>query len=153
MYVTVLFAHSWLRWVILLLVALVVVFAAARRGPGANGKTPAERFSVFAIIALDIQLLLGLLLYVFLTPHMANLLNNGAAVMHNKVLRYWSVEHVFGMIVVLALAHIGRVKIRKASTWEMKNKRALIWFGIVLLILVVTSPWPFMPYARPWIRM
>ena len=32
MYVTVLFAHSWLRWIILLLVALVVVFAAARRG-------------------------------------------------------------------------------------------------------------------------
>ena len=95
MYEPILIAHSWLRWIILLLVALVVASAVARRGPGANGKTPAERFSIFAIIAIDIQLIFGLVLYVFLSPHMANLLNNGSAVMKNKVLRFWSVEHIF----------------------------------------------------------
>ena len=85
MYEPILIAHSWLRWIILLLVALVVVSAAARRGPGASGKTPAERFSIFAIMAIDIQLLLGLVLYIFLTPHMANLLNGAGAIMGRSV--------------------------------------------------------------------
>lgn len=152
MYEPILIAHSWLRWIILLLVALVVASALARRAPGASGRTPAERFSIFAIIALDIQLLLGLLLYIFLTPHMANLLNSGSAIMKNKVLRFWSVEHIFGMIVVIVLAHIGRVKIRKAASWELKNKCALAWFGVVLLILLITMPWSFLPYARPMFR-
>ena len=153
MYQTLLFAHSWLRWIVVLLVLLVVVAAIAKKVADANGRTAAVRLSPFAIIAIDIQFLIGIVLYVFLTPHMANLLQSGGAVMRNSVLRYWSVEHAFGMIILTALAHIGRVKMKKAATPELANKRALVWFGIVLAILLITMPWPFMPYMRPLVRM
>ena len=36
------------------------------------------------------------------------------------------------MIVAIALAHVGRVRVRKATDSESKHKRALIFFGLSL---------------------
>jgi hypothetical protein len=68
MYTAVLALHSWLRWVVLLLGILAVVRGIA----GASGRrrwTPAdERAGLFFTIALDVQLLIGLLLYFVFSP-------------------------------------------------------------------------------------
>ena len=57
-----------------------------------------------------------------------------------------------GMIVAIALAHVGRVRIRKAPDSESRHKRALIFFGLSLLVMLLSIPWPIGPGARSLFR-
>ena len=67
-YAPVLFLHSWGRW-IALVAAVGTVLAAIRRRDGA-----AERWGLIAMTALDVQMLLGLLLYFLVSPNMQEIL-------------------------------------------------------------------------------
>jgi hypothetical protein len=60
------------------------------------------------IITLDTQFLVGLGLYAFLSPFTKIAFQDFAGAITNGSLRFWSVEHIAGMIVGIALAHIGR---------------------------------------------
>ena len=66
MYLTVLLLHSWLRW-LALVAGIGATFAAF--GKGAPRLRSAERWGLIFMIALDLQLLLGLLLYGRLSPY------------------------------------------------------------------------------------
>jgi hypothetical protein len=72
--------------------------------------------------------------------------------MTNANLRFWSVEHIAGMIVGIALAHIGRVKVQKASTDLSKHVIATIFFGLALVAIISSIPWPGETVGRPLIR-
>ena len=50
------------------------------------------------------------------------------------------------------LAHIGRARIRKASDSESRHKRALVFFGLSLLVMLLSIPWPIGPGARSLFR-
>ena len=50
------------------------------------------------------------------------------------------------------LAHVGRVRIRKAPDSESRHKRALVFFGLALLVLLLSMPWPIGPGARSLFR-
>ena len=68
MYTTVLALHSWLRWAVVLLVLIAIVRALAA-GAGRRPWLPLDdRLGLFFIIVLDVQLLLGLVLYFVLSP-------------------------------------------------------------------------------------
>ena len=149
MYTAVLMVHSWLRWAVLIAGLLAFV-----RGATAGGRpwTPADdRWSRWFIIAVDIQVLLGLLLYFALSPFTREALGDFGAAMKNSGLRFWAVEHTFGMIVGVALAHAGAVKIRKAPS-SRKHRAAMIFFGLALVAIVASIPWPGMPAGRPLFR-
>lgn len=153
LYPTLLTLHSWDRWIVLLLgVALVVgakliwIFRQGEWGPRN------DRISLFFIIAADIQLLLGIALYA-LTPYFSAFTSDPGAAMGNPVTRFWAMEHGFGMIIAIVLAHVGRVAVKKAQTSHAKAKRAAILFGLALLIMLITTPWPFMEYGRPLFRL
>jgi hypothetical protein len=151
MYAVVLTIHSWLRW----LVILAGVFAFVRAARGASNRsawTPADEKSGFWFItALDLQLLLGLVLYVFLSPFTHAAFGDIGAAMKNSGLRFWLVEHPFGVIVGLALAHIGRARARKTDSLR-RHKVVAIFFGLALIALLISIPWPGTPAARPLLR-
>lgn len=148
LYRTLLVLHSWDRWimVVLLLATLVLALKNRPRGEWTPGQ---DRLSLFLTISADLQLLLGILLYGIVGPWLSMLMKNPGAAMGDRVARYWVVEHVFGMIIVIVLIHIGRAKIKRAESPQRRNHHALIFFGIALLIMLLSMPWPFMPYARP----
>jgi predicted membrane channel-forming protein YqfA (hemolysin III family) len=152
MYRLLLALHSWDRWIVLLLgIALVgsaMLISLFRRGDW--GRTN-ERLSLFFIISADIQLLLGIGLYA-LTPYFSAFTSDPGAAMGNAVTRFWAMEHGFGMIVAIVLAHVGRIAVKKAQTSPAKAKRAAWLFGIAVLIMLITTPWPFMEYGRPLLR-
>jgi hypothetical protein len=152
MYMPVLLVHSWLRWVVL----LVALLAIARAVSGVNTRRPwtpdDDKAGKWFITALDVQFLLGLLLYIGLSPVTASAFVDMAAAMKDASIRFFAVEHPTGMIVGIALAHVGRVRIRKASDSESRHKRALIFFGLSLLIILASIPWPFGPGARSLFR-
>jgi hypothetical protein len=102
-------------------------------------------------MALDVQVLLGLVLYFFFSTFPAQLLHDFGGVMKDSHLRFWAVEHGFGMLVGVALAHIGRARTRKADSLR-RHKVAAIFFGLALLAVALSVPWPGTPNGRPWVR-
>jgi hypothetical protein len=151
MYFAVLGLHSWLRWAIVILGVVAVVRALGGRG-GRPWSPGDEAIGRWLVIAIDVQFLLGLLLYAFLSPITRVAFADFGGAMANAGLRFWAVEHLLGVVVATALAHVGRVKIRNANSDRRKHGLAATFFGIALIILLASIPWPGMPAGRPLFR-
>jgi hypothetical protein len=150
MYSIILLLHSWLRWAVLLAGFVVVARALAR---GGRPWTPTdERAGSWFVITLDLQFLLGALLYFALSPITRQAFDDFGAAMRTSGIRFWAVEHLFGMVIAIALAHVGKSRIRKAATDARRHRLALIFFGLALLAVLVSIPWPAMPNGRPLFR-
>src|ERR1043165_4140378 len=96
MYTTVLILHSWIRWVAL--VAVIGALFAAVRGRVEGSQSVADRWGLVAMMALDIQLLLGLLLYLVVSPNMAEIRAHFGEAMRTAQLRFWAVAHISAML-------------------------------------------------------
>jgi hypothetical protein len=149
MFTALLFLHSWLRWVVLA-AGVAAVFSAL--GKDTRAVQGAERWGLIFMIALDTQLLLGLLLYGLFSPMTGQAMQDFGAAMGNPVLRFWAVEHLTLMMGAVVLAHVGRVLARKTTDIERRRKRLLVCFAIALLLVLAGIPWPGMPAARPLFR-
>src|SRR5262245_49486355 len=137
MYSIVLFLHSWLRWAAILLgLAATAVVATA---PGTDRS---EKTGLFFMIVMDLQLLLGLLLYALLSPTTTALFGDFGAAMRDPVARFWAVEHPTMMIAAVVFAHLGRVLARKATTPAARRTRLLVCFGIASLRMIARTPSP-----------
>ena len=151
-YSILLIAHSWLRWVVLAAALLAFVRSAAARS-GARGWSRADdRFGHVFVSLLDLQMLLGLILYFFASPLLATIRQHLSEAMRDDSMRYWFLEHPFGMLIAIALAHVGRARIKKAGDPRRKHRLAMIFFGLALVAIVVSLPWPGMTTGRPLIR-
>ena len=150
-YAAALTVHSYLRW----LVILAGLMAFVRAASGASGRkpwTPADdRAGFWFVTSLYAHFLLGILLYAVLSPftHLAFADFGGA--MKNPGVRFWAVEHPAGMLIGLALAHIGRVRTRKTDLLR-RHKVAAIFFGLALAVILASIPWPGTPTGRPLLR-
>jgi hypothetical protein len=149
MYTAVLMIHSWLRWAVL--IAGLIAFMRAATAGGRPWTPTDDRSARWFTIVLDIQVLLGLLLYFGLSPFTREALGDFGAAMKSSGLRFWAVEHTFGMIIGVALAHVGAVKARKAPS-SRKHRVAMIFFGLAMLAILASVPWPGMPAGRPLFR-
>jgi hypothetical protein len=149
-YSTVLAIHSWVRWAVLL-TALAAVGRAAMAGGRPWTRTDDRAGRLFSI-TLDIQFLLGILLYFALSPFTRQAMQDFGLAMRTTGLRFWAVEHVLGMVIALALAHIGRGRIRKAADDRKRHRAALVFYTLALLAILVSIPWPGMPTGRPLLR-
>ena len=105
------------------------------------------------MISLDVQLLLGVLLYVALSPFTAEAMRDFGAAMKNPGLRFFAVEHVTLMLGAIILAHVGRVMARKAKTADARRMRLLMCFGLATLLMLLAIPWPGMASGRPLFRI
>ena len=151
MYTTVLFLHSWIRWIAL--VATVGVTLAALRGKVEGERSVADRWGIVAMMALDLQMLLGLLLYFGLSPNMREILNHFGESMQRADTRFYAVEHVTAMFIAIVLSHVGRVLARKAATPAAKRTRLLVTFGLATILIIVGMPWPGRPGGRDLFRL
>jgi hypothetical protein len=153
MYTVLIILHSWLRWAVVL-VGLVAVFSAisgrsSGRAWGPQDDTAGRFYTVF----FDVQVIIGLLLYLFASPIITMARQHMAESMANDVTRFWLIEHPFGMIVALALAHVGRVRVRRAVTDRSRFGRAAVFYGLSLLIALLATPWPGLAHGRSLFRL
>jgi hypothetical protein len=152
MYPAVLLVHSWLRWVVLLSGLFVVIRAvsgAIRHRPWG----PADDRGVrLYSVSLDVQLLLGLVLYFLLSPITSAALSDFGAAFQSSGLRFWAVEHVFGMIVAVILTYRGKVRVRAIGDPVRKHRVAAVFFTLALVAILASIPWPGTPNARPLFR-
>jgi len=132
--------HSALRWVVLALLVVTLVKAWQNRN---NTFTSGQgKLGLFTMISMHIQLVLGLALYM-MKGWMSMLGQPG--VMQNTVMRFFTVEHLVGMLLGILFGTLGHSLVKRAKTDEMKYKRQLRYFGLALLIIVASIPWPFRP--------
>lgn len=135
--------HNVLRWAVLLL----GIWAIVRASLGVMNKseyTETDRKSaLFLLIASHTQLLLGLLLY-FLGPWFGELIHNTSEVMKTAPLRFFVVEHFFGMLLAIVMVHIGYTKTKRHTEADKKFRSSLIYFSIGLIIILLSIPWPFL---------
>ena len=148
MYSITLAAHNVMRWVVVVL----AIYALVRIYMGMFGKkewSDSDRKALsFYSIGLDIQLLLGLLLYFVVSPFMAGIRANFAAAMSDSNLRFFAVEHVSVMILAVVLGHVAVIMARRADTSSSKFRRGAIWLTLSVLAVLVAIPWqrPLLPH-------
>lgn len=149
LYGIVLLIHSLLRWVVL--AAGVYAIYAALRGVRQREAYSDVQHQVgrWFVSSLHINLLLGVLLYVVLSPLTLPAFSDMAGTMKTSALRFFVVEHPTGMVLGTALATVGQVKVKRTDDSAQKHRRALWFFGAALIIILVSIPWPFYPAGRP----
>lgn len=138
-------AHSGLRWVVLVLLVLTIVNALGKR----NGGTvyPAKnKLALFGLISVHVQLLLGLVLYLFLSP----LVSFEEGVMSNSVTRFYTVEHLVGMILGIILVTVGYSKAKRQAGINKGWKTVAIFYTLGLLVILGSIPWPFRDLGAGW---
>ena len=152
MYDVLMVAHSWIRWAVLLL----GLYAFARSASGRFTQRPwtpvDDAAGRWFVISVDIQVLIGLLLYFFFSSFTRGAWRDMAGAMADDVIRFWAVEHVVGMLAATAFVHVGRVRIRKATDSRRKHFAAAIFFGLALVLMLISIPWPFGSIDRPLMR-
>jgi len=153
MYNFVLSLHNIIRWVVLIvaILALIRMYFGGWGGRKAFSRAD-DRASLLFVTMLDIQLLVGIILYVFLSPTTMALLS-GDGSMAAPMTRYFGAEHAALMLISVIVAHVGRAQAKKAADARGKFRRTAIWFTVALVLLLAGIPWPFMPISRPWLRL
>ena len=146
MYAVVLWIHNILRWVVLALAALAVVNAYWGWFGKREWTARDRKLGTFFTISIDIQLLLGLLLYIFLSPITKAALRDFGAAMGVADSRFFALEHTFFMLLAVIFAHLGSALPRRVDQDLAKFRRAALWFTLALLLILLGMPW-----ARPLI--
>jgi len=136
MYTGLVHAHSGLRWLALLLL-LVSVGVAISKWQGRSGYTDGNRkLYLFTLISVHLQLVIGLLLY-FISPKV------DFSMMSEKLYRFYSVEHITGMLIAIVLVTIGYSRSKRATDNVTKQRLIGIFYGLGLLLIIAFIPWPF----------
>jgi hypothetical protein len=152
MYAAFLMIHSLVRWVVLVLALVAVARAIAGLSGRRDWLNADQSIGAWFTGSLDLQMLLGLVLYIFLSPFTHEAFGDFGAAMRNPPLRFFAVEHLTGMIIAVALAHIGRARTKKLSEPAQRHKAALIFYALALVVMLGSIPWPGMPAGRPYFR-
>jgi len=152
MYGFVLITHSWLRYGVLALGVLLVALALRGMRSRASWSAREQRIHKAFLSALDTQFLLGLLLYLWLSPITSAAFADFGAAMKNAQLRFFGLEHAVTMLLAVAAAHIGKVRASKKP--EAERARTVLVFQLIWLVLTCLAiPWPVLDVGRPLFRM
>lgn len=154
MYTTVLFLHSWVRWAVLLL-GLLAIYRGASGLAGGRRFLPADRkVGLFFLISVDIQLLLGLALYLGLSPVAQMAMAKGGAMMKETSLRFWGVEHLLTGVLAWLAAHVAWVSIKRGQDDPTRLRRLAVGAAVALVLAAARLPWPFLgEVGRPLFRL
>lgn len=130
--------HNLMRWVVVVLGVIAIIAALS-----GNRWTPQQAsLGRWFSIALDVQLLIGIVLY-FVSPLVQGALDNFGDAMGVRELRFFAMEHGLIMLVAAALVHIGVSRGRKTDN----PKQALIFYLLGAAAIAYAIPWnrPLIP--------
>ncbi len=133
--------HSGWAYITLIILIFAVVNAIIGLTSNKEFKDKDLRISLFTLIVVHFQLILGLIAY-FASEYFTSLLDNGmGASMKDAVVRLFTVEHPLMMILAIVLITIGFSKHKNKTTDKAKFKTIAIYYGIALLFVLSKIPW------------
>lgn len=141
--------HSWLRW--LLLGLALTVFVRSLLARGRTWSELDEKLHKAFVGATDAQFAIGAVLYAFLSPLPRALFADPGHGMKDATLRFFGVEHAFGMVIAIVIIHVARAKSKRLDD---AKRHARVWQSTIaaLIVFALTIPWPGRKYARPLFR-
>lgn len=143
--------HSYGRWIILLLL-LVAIFRSATAGnrPFEKGdRTTGLLLTIFS----DIQLLIGFYLWFVSPVGLPAIQESGfGSVMKNDIYRFFTTQHMVGMLIAIILIHVGKAQSKKNIPDRVKHRRSFVFYLFALILILACIPWPFMKagVGRGW---
>lgn len=136
MYSGLVHAHSGLRWLALLLLVAAVFVSVSRWTSNQSFTDGNRKLYLFTLISVHIQLLLGLVLY-FISPKV------NFDGMSERVIRFYTVEHITIMLLAIALITVGYSRSKRATSDTQKHRLVGIFYGIGLVLILAGIPWAF----------
>ncbi|MDA8874908.1 hypothetical protein [uncultured Winogradskyella sp.] len=136
------FIHSYWAYLVLLVLVLATFNALFKFFGNKEFDEKDFRISLFALITMHIQLLIGIVLF-FLKDYFSTISEVGGMgeVMKNSALRNLIVEHPTTMIIAVALVTIGYSKHKKKLVSKPKFKMLAIFYTIALALVLYMIPW------------
>jgi ABC-type uncharacterized transport system permease subunit len=150
-YLTVLTIHSWLRWAALLLGVTATLNAFRHRGDMSE-RPRGHQWDWFFMLALDLQVLFGLLLYFGFSPFTREAIGNLGLAVRDPGLRFWAITHGAMMVVALVAVRAGRVFAMGERTSRARRNARHVCFAVAVLAMVAGVPWPGLAHGRPLFR-
>ena len=142
MYETIQFIHSYWAYLTLFLIILATLNALKGSFTKQEFSNKDFRLALFALIVTHIQVLIGLILYMFSPSAMGAIKSSGmGSVMKDSILRYFSVEHPLMMLIAVVLITIGYSKHKKKKSSAQKFKTIAIFYTIALVLVLSRIPW------------
>jgi len=138
MYAVLKSSHSYLAWIALLLIIIAIVISGISFLKKSNFEKSNFKIALFALIAIHVQLLVGLILY-FVSPN--GFSNVSGATMKDSFSRLLAVEHPFINILAIIIITIGYSKAKKLIPSSNSGKVVFIYYGIGLILLLSRIPW------------
>lgn len=129
-------AHSGLRWLVLLFLVLAILKGVTnwRKSAAYPGR---DRTVLLGLIFTHLQLVLGLLLY-FVSPYV----RFEGDIMGEQLIRFYTVEHITGMLLAIALITIGYVRAKRQAGQAAGWRSVWVFYLLGLALILLMIPWP-----------
>lgn len=146
--------HNITRWLIIGFAVWALVRAYSGWFKKLEWNKSDDRAGILFTSMIDLQVLLGLLLYFLFSPAARQLVANFSLAMKIPDVRFFGMEHVLIMVIAMIVAHVGRTLSKKAKTTIAQHRAAAISYSLAILIILAAIPWPFLSdRARPLFRL
>jgi len=132
------FIHSYWAYLVLIVLILATINALFKFFGDKEFDAKDFRISLFALITMHIQLLIGIILW-FSKGYFDEL--SVGEIMKNDALRKLVVEHPTTMIIAVALVTIGYSKHKKKLVSKPKFKMLAMFYSIALALVLYMIPW------------
>ena len=101
---------------------------------------PGRQWDTLFMMALDFQVLFGLLLYFGLSPFTMEASKDSGSVVANTGLRFWTIDHLAWMGGATVLVRIGRVLALNAKTPQARRKWRALFFTLTTITILAAFP-------------
>ncbi len=146
--------HNLTRWLVIVFAVLALYQAFSGWFNHLEWTRSTDRAGILFTSIIDLQLLLGLVLYFLFSPSTPSLFANFKAAMQSPTTRFFGVEHAAMMVIATILAHTTRAALRRVKNTTVRHRNTAIGFTLTLLVILAAIPWPFLgAAARPWFRL
>jgi hypothetical protein len=137
----ILLIHNLIRWVVVIS-AVVAIIRSFIGWFGSKEWTDMDRkVGLIYTISIDIQILLGLLLYFFFSDITKGVFSDFSSAMSVEGIRFFAIEHALLMLLGVVFAHLGSYLPKKVDDSKSKYRRAAIWYTLSVVVILLGTPW------------
>lgn len=149
MYKWMLLLHSYNRWLVIFLLVLVLGFMGWSLLRQKEWSKTHTRLGLALRMAVNIQFLLGVVLYVLPQSLPRGAWRDIGASMRIDELRFFAFEHPLQMFIAVALIDMGWHRAEKAETRQMKFRWSALTYTLATILILSIIPW-WRPMLRPF---
>ena len=145
--------HGYWRWAVVVLAVAVLVRSMVGLVAHRSWTRTDERTLRMFSVTMDVQVLLGLVLYFVFSPFWPATYQTFSETMRSPVARFFGVEHETAMLLAAVAIYVGRQRARSATTDDAKHRIMTIAMVVFFALVLWAIPWPWREVGRPLFRV